>query len=203
MKFVLVNGRTPRPQSFCALCCEPIGESYLRELTTRLSYCAGCYLNWIPSNCCARVWWDSRKSASIRSAIVVADVSAWWRIVGRAASSARGRAKTHTSVKLHSTEILSVAGLAYGSLAQHKPLAVPPLWVQSMTWSRWSFSQQVWDSEIKYAEAASIDDYFGRILCVGVINIAQTARHKFGQSWHLKRFWRRGPAQLEALSILD
>ena len=39
MKFVLVNGRTPRPQCFCALCCEPIGESYLRELTTRLSYC--------------------------------------------------------------------------------------------------------------------------------------------------------------------
>jgi len=39
MKFLLVNGRTPRPQSFCALCCEPIGESYLRELTTRLSYC--------------------------------------------------------------------------------------------------------------------------------------------------------------------
>ena len=39
MKFVLVNGRTPRPQSFCALCCEPIGESYLRELGTRLSYC--------------------------------------------------------------------------------------------------------------------------------------------------------------------
>ena len=39
MKFVLVNGRTPRPQSFCALCCEPVGESYLRELRTRLSYC--------------------------------------------------------------------------------------------------------------------------------------------------------------------
>ncbi len=39
MKFILVNGRTPRPQSFCASCCEPIGESYLRELTTRLSYC--------------------------------------------------------------------------------------------------------------------------------------------------------------------
>jgi hypothetical protein len=39
MKFVLVNGRTPRPQSFCAVCCKPIGESYLRELTTRLSYC--------------------------------------------------------------------------------------------------------------------------------------------------------------------
>jgi AraC-like DNA-binding protein len=27
MKFVLVNGRTPHPHSFCALCCEPIGES--------------------------------------------------------------------------------------------------------------------------------------------------------------------------------
>jgi hypothetical protein len=39
IKFVLVNGRTPRPQSFCALCCEAIGESCLRELTTRLSYC--------------------------------------------------------------------------------------------------------------------------------------------------------------------
>jgi len=37
VKFVLVNGRTPRPQSFCALCCEPIGGSYLREIATRLS----------------------------------------------------------------------------------------------------------------------------------------------------------------------
>jgi hypothetical protein len=45
MKFVLVNGRSPRPESFCALCCEPIGESYLRDLTTRLSYCNyECYL---------------------------------------------------------------------------------------------------------------------------------------------------------------
>ena len=45
MKFVLVNGRTPRPESFCALCCEAIGESYLRELATRLLYCSHqCYL---------------------------------------------------------------------------------------------------------------------------------------------------------------
>ena len=45
MKFVLVNGRTPRPESFCALCCESISESYLRELATRLSYCSyQCYL---------------------------------------------------------------------------------------------------------------------------------------------------------------
>jgi hypothetical protein len=40
MKFVWVNGRTPRPQSSCALCCEPIGESYLRDLTPiRSSFC--------------------------------------------------------------------------------------------------------------------------------------------------------------------
>lgn len=50
MKFILVNGRTPRPPSFCALCCKPIGESYLRETATRLSYCDHeCYVddgNW-------------------------------------------------------------------------------------------------------------------------------------------------------------
>ena len=39
MKFVLVNGRTPRSQSACALCCKPIGETYLREIATQLSYC--------------------------------------------------------------------------------------------------------------------------------------------------------------------
>jgi hypothetical protein len=39
MTFLLVNGRTPRPQSSCAWCSEPIGESYVRELATRLSYC--------------------------------------------------------------------------------------------------------------------------------------------------------------------
>jgi hypothetical protein len=45
MKFVLVTGRTPRPQSFCAACREPIGESYLRALATRLSYCGHkCYI---------------------------------------------------------------------------------------------------------------------------------------------------------------
>jgi hypothetical protein len=39
MRFVLVNGRTPCPRSFCVLCCEPIGASYLREIETRLPYC--------------------------------------------------------------------------------------------------------------------------------------------------------------------
>jgi hypothetical protein len=39
MKFLLMNGRTPSPQSFCALCCEPIGENYLRGFAIRLCYC--------------------------------------------------------------------------------------------------------------------------------------------------------------------
>ena len=44
LRFVLVNGRTPSPQSFCVLCCEPIATSYLREIGTRFSYCdPGCY----------------------------------------------------------------------------------------------------------------------------------------------------------------
>jgi hypothetical protein len=44
MRFVLVNGRTSRLHSFCASCCEPIGESYLRELATGLSHCDhNCY----------------------------------------------------------------------------------------------------------------------------------------------------------------
>jgi hypothetical protein len=44
MRFVLVNGRTPCPQAFCVLCCEPIRASYLREIGTRLSYCDhNCY----------------------------------------------------------------------------------------------------------------------------------------------------------------
>jgi hypothetical protein len=45
VRFVLVNGRMPFRQSFCALCCEPIGKvGYLRDIRTRLCYCGGeCY----------------------------------------------------------------------------------------------------------------------------------------------------------------
>jgi hypothetical protein len=39
MKFILINGRTPRVESFCALCFEPIGETSLREIANPLSYC--------------------------------------------------------------------------------------------------------------------------------------------------------------------
>jgi hypothetical protein len=40
MQFILVNGRSPRAQSFCTLCCEPIQNGYVREIATRLSYCS-------------------------------------------------------------------------------------------------------------------------------------------------------------------
>ena len=46
MKSVLVNGRTPRTQSFCALCCESMGESYLRDIATQIAYCSHkCYID--------------------------------------------------------------------------------------------------------------------------------------------------------------
>ena len=44
MRFVLVNGRLPRRQSFCVMCDQPIGASYLREIGTHLTYCDhNCY----------------------------------------------------------------------------------------------------------------------------------------------------------------
>jgi hypothetical protein len=44
MRFVLVNGRTPRPEACCVMCGQPIGASYLREMGTHLIYCDdNCY----------------------------------------------------------------------------------------------------------------------------------------------------------------
>jgi hypothetical protein len=44
MKFVLVNGRTLRPQAICMMCDQPIKAGYLRELGTDLTYCShNCY----------------------------------------------------------------------------------------------------------------------------------------------------------------
>ncbi|MGY4624328.1 hypothetical protein [Bradyrhizobium sp. USDA 4486] len=37
--FVLVNDRTPFRQIGCMQCCEPISDSYLREIATGLRYC--------------------------------------------------------------------------------------------------------------------------------------------------------------------
>jgi hypothetical protein len=39
MKFVWVNDGTPRKQSSCVLCREPIGRGYLREIGIGLFYC--------------------------------------------------------------------------------------------------------------------------------------------------------------------
>jgi hypothetical protein len=39
MKFILVNGRTPRPRPFCVCCDQSIGTGYLREIGTHLTYC--------------------------------------------------------------------------------------------------------------------------------------------------------------------
>jgi hypothetical protein len=39
MRFILVNGRAPRQQSFCLACYQPIVAGYLREVGTGLTYC--------------------------------------------------------------------------------------------------------------------------------------------------------------------
>jgi hypothetical protein len=44
VRFILVNGRTPRPRSLCAMCNQPVGTNYLREFGTQLVYCdQNCY----------------------------------------------------------------------------------------------------------------------------------------------------------------
>jgi len=46
MLFILVNDRLLRPQRFCTFCCEPVQYGYVREITTRLSYCGfKCYVD--------------------------------------------------------------------------------------------------------------------------------------------------------------
>jgi len=39
MKFILINGRTPRPQAVCVSCREPIAMGYPREIEKQLCYC--------------------------------------------------------------------------------------------------------------------------------------------------------------------
>jgi len=44
MRYVLVNDRTPFRQVSCVQCCQPISNSYLRNVATRLCYCdTECY----------------------------------------------------------------------------------------------------------------------------------------------------------------
>jgi hypothetical protein len=44
MRFILVNGRTPRPRSLCVMCDRQVRTNYLREFGTHLIYCdQNCY----------------------------------------------------------------------------------------------------------------------------------------------------------------
>ena len=44
MQYLIVNDRIPRADAYCALCCEKIADSYVREMQTRLLYCdAKCF----------------------------------------------------------------------------------------------------------------------------------------------------------------
>jgi hypothetical protein len=44
VRFIMVNGRTPRAQPVCVLCEKPISTGYLREIGTHLTYCSyDCY----------------------------------------------------------------------------------------------------------------------------------------------------------------
>jgi hypothetical protein len=62
MKFILVNGRTPRPRPFCVCCDQPIGTGYLREFGTHLTYCDhDCYADHCKS---AFVLLEKRAAAS-------------------------------------------------------------------------------------------------------------------------------------------
>jgi hypothetical protein len=50
MRFIFVNGRTPRDDAYCALCSDTIRGSYVRELKTRRLYCdAQCFRGHIKS----------------------------------------------------------------------------------------------------------------------------------------------------------
>jgi hypothetical protein len=62
VRFIMVNGRTPRPQCFCVMCDQPIGASYLREIGTHLIYCDhDCYADHCES---AFLVLDNRARAS-------------------------------------------------------------------------------------------------------------------------------------------
>ena len=62
VKFILVNGRAPRPRTFCVKCGRPIEKSYLREIGTHLIFCDhNCYADHCES---ALLLLESRARAS-------------------------------------------------------------------------------------------------------------------------------------------
>ena len=74
MRFILVDGRTPRTRSLCVMCGQPVGMNYLREIGTRLIYC--------DHNCYATHWesavlvLDNQATASLNNP-VFEDEAAW------------------------------------------------------------------------------------------------------------------------------
>jgi hypothetical protein len=65
MRFVLVNGRTPRPRSLCVMCVQPVGATYLREVGTQLIYCDhDCYATHCES---AVLLLDNQAAASLNN----------------------------------------------------------------------------------------------------------------------------------------
>ena len=62
MRFILVNGRTPRQEVCCVTCDQPVETSYLREIGTHLTYCNhNCYADHCKS---AFLLLESRAKAS-------------------------------------------------------------------------------------------------------------------------------------------
>jgi hypothetical protein len=65
VRFILVNGRTPRPRSSCVRCDQPVGMNYLREVGTQLIYCDhNCYAAHCES---AVLLLDNQATASLNS----------------------------------------------------------------------------------------------------------------------------------------
>ena len=56
IRFVLVNERSPRAETCCAVCCTKIGRGYVRDAQTRLLYCdAQCLADHERIDCPARL----------------------------------------------------------------------------------------------------------------------------------------------------
>jgi hypothetical protein len=63
MRFVLVNERSPRGETFCAVCCAGIDRGYVRDPQTRLLYCdADCFADHERMGSPARVR-DARRAS--------------------------------------------------------------------------------------------------------------------------------------------
>lgn len=95
MKFILVNRRTPCGVSCCAECHRPLGEGYVRDMSTRRPYCNyDCYLHEQTRRLFApwRLWTESESggavdySAQLRVLTSSIDASCWYSIsIARAA----------------------------------------------------------------------------------------------------------------------